>query len=61
MIPAALRALRRDYPAAAARVDRWHAVGGVLLAYDCDDRHVATVIVERGLWGWQASVLTVTP
>ena len=60
MIPAALCALRRDYPAAAARVAAWEIVGPRCVAVDVDGRLVAVVRVEpRILCGWSAVVLEV--
>ena len=60
MISAALAALRRDYPAAAARVATWEVLGHRATAYDLDGRAVAVVRVEPGvLWGWSAVVVMV--
>jgi hypothetical protein len=45
----ALRALRRDYPMAAARVAEWEDGGDGLVAFDADGRAVACVDVG---WTW---------
>lgn len=62
MIASALAALRRDHPAAAARVATWEVLGHLATAYDVDGRAVAVVRVDPGLlWGWAAVVVAVTP
>ena len=68
MIPAAIRALRRDCPAAAARVVEWetrrlntYGEGYAAIGYDVDNRQVARVdVFIPPTGGWRATVRSVS-